>query len=248
MRSGVEMGSGMASENDVYRPNLENLEQAEDPFVDNLGDIEEPGVEDNLEAQTPQNLDGVEPENLDGVEPENLDRVEAEVEDNLAGVEAQSPQSLDGVEPEVEDNLAGAKPQVEDNLAGAQAQTPQSWEECPLHNEGFEEDEEEDVDQFLSLAHMCRDEQLFNSYFEELIRGREQPNVENNDGHDDSCGVDGGARLQLDVSSSRSSRCRSSLPSRFFLVIVESGSALAIMESSVCILAKQEGFDKLGRI
>ncbi|KAL1555134.1 hypothetical protein AAHA92_15612 [Salvia divinorum] len=40
MRSEVEMGSGMASENDVYRPNLENLEQAEDPFVDNLADIE----------------------------------------------------------------------------------------------------------------------------------------------------------------------------------------------------------------
>ena len=49
--------------------------------------------------------------------------------------------------------------------------------DCPLHNEGFDvhtDDECEDFDQFISLASMCRDEQMFASFFEEMTTHRQE--------------------------------------------------------------------------
>ena len=53
---------------------------------------------------------------------------------------------------------------------------------CHLHNEGPpSDDEDEEMDHFISLAHMCRDEQLFTSYYESIFQqqhpGQEQQNV-----------------------------------------------------------------------
>ena len=44
---------------------------------------------------------------------------------------------------------------------------------CHLHNEGCESDDEDDEDgvgHFISLASMCRDEQLFTSYYQSLCQ------------------------------------------------------------------------------
>lgn len=76
-------------------------------------------------------------------------------------------------------------------MAKAEAQTPQSWKDCPLHNEGNDEDDSEDVIHFISVDHMCRDEQLFSSYFEELIREHGRPIVGNDAEVVDDCGANG---------------------------------------------------------
>ncbi|KAL1540822.1 hypothetical protein AAHA92_25115 [Salvia divinorum] len=46
--------------------------------------------------------------------------------------------------------------------------------ECPLHNEGCTSDGDGDIDQFISLAHMCRDEQIFALYFEGICQQQKE--------------------------------------------------------------------------
>lgn len=42
-------------------------------------------------------------------------------------------------------------------------------DECPLRDEASYDEDDDNLDQFISLAHMCRDEQLFTTFFESLI-------------------------------------------------------------------------------
>lgn len=45
-------------------------------------------------------------------------------------------------------------------------------DECPLHNEGVDDGDDE-VDHFISLASMCRDEQLFSNFYQQISKNRE---------------------------------------------------------------------------
>ncbi|KAL1566626.1 hypothetical protein AAHA92_02212 [Salvia divinorum] len=63
--------------------------------------------------------------------------------------------------------------------------------DCPLHNESFDGDDAYDLYQFISLVNMCRDEQMFASYFAELNQHQEDV-VEHPDEEKVVCREDGG--------------------------------------------------------